>query len=190
VIKGKAPVPQGSGGEAMTKSGARRPSQKFSRPLAEFVNRALDPLVAKQGFGESSVLLQWETIVGARIAGLCQPIRLRWPPRAKSRAPDKPEEPATLSLRVEPGFGLDIQHMSGAIINRVNAHLGWRCIGKIVLVQEPLRRDAPKPTHLAPRDPAARDRAEEATLGIEDEALRKALVKLGERAMTKFNDCP
>ena len=88
----------------MTAPNARRPSQKFSRPLAEFVNRTLDPLVAKQGFGESSLLLQWETIIGARIAGLCQPIRLRWPPRAKSRAPDKPDEPATLVLRVRTGL--------------------------------------------------------------------------------------
>ena len=34
--------------------------------LAEFVNRALDPLIAKQGFGETALLTQWETIVGAQ----------------------------------------------------------------------------------------------------------------------------
>lgn len=170
----------------MTAPNARRPSQKLSRPLAEFVSRTLDPLVAKQGFSESSLLLQWETIIGARIAGLCQPIRLRWPPRAKSRSPDKLEEPATLVLRVEPGFGLDIQHMGDAIINRVNAHLGWRCIGKIALVQEPLRRDPPKRARIAPHDQAARDRAEKATMGVEDEALREALVNLGERVLTRI----
>jgi hypothetical protein len=164
---------------------ARRPAQKFSRPLAEFVNRTLDPLVAKQGFGESSLLLQWETIVGARIAVLCQPARLRWPPRGKSRPPDRPDDPATLVLRVEPGFGLDIQHMSDAIIDRVNAHLGWRCIGKLTYVQEPLQRDAPKPARIAPQDPAARERAEKATVGVEDEALRDALVKLGEQVMQR-----
>jgi hypothetical protein len=172
----------------MTAHNARRPTQKLPRTLAELVNRALDPLVAKQGFGESSVLLQWETIVGARIAALCQPIRLRWPLRGKLRSPEKPQEPATLTLRVEPGFGLDIQHMGDAIINRVNAHLGWRCVGKIALVQEPLQRKAPKPACVARGDAAARERAERAAQGVDDEALREALARLGERVMAKFNN--
>jgi hypothetical protein len=93
-------------------------------------------------------------------------------------------------LRVEPGFGLDIQHMSDAIINRANGHLGWRCIAKLAFVQEPLRRDSPKPPRIAPHDPATRERAEKATVGVEDEALRDALVKLGEQAMQKLNERP
>jgi hypothetical protein len=164
----------------------KRPSgHKFSRSLADIVNRALDPLVAKQGFGESSLLMQWETIIGARIAGVCQPIRLQWPLRAKNHAPDKASEPATLVLRVEPGFGLDIQHMSGAIINRVNGHLGWRCVGKIAIRQEALRRDAPKPARISPQAPAARARAAVATEGVEDEGLRAALIRMGEQAFAR-----
>jgi hypothetical protein len=169
----------------MASPGGSRSIRRFSASLAEIVNRALDPLVAKQGFGESSLLLQWDAVIGARIAGVCQPIRLQWPPRAKTRAPEKKDDPATLVLRVEPGFGLDIQHMSGAIINRVNAHLGWRCVGKIAIRQEPLRRDAPKPVRLSPRNPAARARAAAVTEGVEDEALRTALIKMGELALAR-----
>jgi hypothetical protein len=160
-----------------------RSTQRFSRSLAEIVNRALDPLVVKQGFGESSLLLQWETIIGARVAGLCQPIRLQWPPRAKRASPDKKQEPATLILRVEPGFGLDIQHMSGAIIDRVNTHLGWRCVSKLSIRQEALHRDAPKAPRVPPPDPRARAQAEEAAAGVSDDALRAALVALGERVI-------
>jgi hypothetical protein len=175
----------------MTPSSRPRFKKTFSRPLAELVNRALDPLVAKQGFGESSLLLQWEAIVGARVSDICQPIRMQWPPRAKprttdkQRTPDKPQEPATLALRVEPGFGLDIQHMSGAIIDRVNAHLGWRCVARLSIRQEPLRHDAPRARPAPPRDPIARMRAEAATEGVADEALRKALVALGERVLAR-----
>lgn len=174
----------------MTKP-ARRLAQKiFSRPLADFVGRTLDPLVARQGFGESSLLLQWEAIVGARIAGLCQPVRLRWPHRGKSRAPEKQDEPATLTLRVEPGFGLDIQHMSGAIINRVNAHLGWRCVAKLAFVQEALQRDPPRLRPPKLRDPVARARAEETARGVEDEALRNALSNLGEHVYARDPNAP
>jgi hypothetical protein len=156
----------------------------FARPLAEYVLREIDPLVAKQGFGEASLLMQWREIVGARVADICAPERLQWPARARKPTPDKPQEPATLILRVEPGFGLDIQHMAPAIIDRVNAHLGWRCVARVTLRQQALapraERKRPRP---APADPAAHAKAEAATEGVGEEALRAALVRLGEKAL-------
>ena len=154
------------------------------RRLVEFVNRALDPLIAKQGFGETALLTQWEAIVGARLAAICEPARLNWPPRPKKPAADAPAQAATLMLRVEPGFGLDVQHMSSALIDRVNAHLGWRCVARIAIRQEPLRLAAKKRRReTPPRNPALRARAEAATEGIADEGLRRALTTLGERTL-------
>jgi hypothetical protein len=169
----------------MRPSGGSRPYRSVARALADIVNRALDPLVARQGFGESTLLLRWETIVGARVAAVCEPVRLQWPPRVKNRAPDKPQEPATLVLRVEPGFGLDVQHMSGVLVDRVNAHLGWRCVARLAIRQEPLRRAREKPCRPPAPDPEARARAQAATEGVADEALRQALVRLGERALAE-----
>lgn len=169
----------------MAQAGKSRSKEKFSRPLAELVNRTLDPLVARQGFSESSLLLRWEAIMGARVAAICEPIRLQWPPRAKNRSPDKKDDPATLILRVEPGFGLDIQHMSASIIDRVNTHLGWRCIARLTIRQEPLTARARPKRRAAPANAAARARATSATEGVADEALRAALIALGERALAK-----
>lgn len=156
----------------------------FARPLADYVLRELNPLVAKQGFGEASLLMQWREIVGARVADICSPERLQWPARGRKPGPGKPQEPATLVLRVEPGFGLDIQHMAPALIDRVNAHLGWRCVARVTLRQEALaprlRAKRPRP---APVDPAARARAEAATDGFAEERLRAALIRLGEQAL-------
>jgi len=157
--------------------------RSFSRPLAEIVNAALDPLVAKRGFGEAQLLLRWAEIVGARAAGMCEPVRLQWPARGRKASPERPQEPATLILRVEPGFGLDIQHMSHGLIERVNQHLGWRCVGKLVLLQEALQRKGPPVRRRPPHDAAARARAEGAVAGVEDDALRAALATLGERVM-------
>ncbi len=170
---------------SIPRQSASRPRRVVSRPLAELVNRALDPLIARQGFGEATLLTQWDTIVGARIGALCQPMRLNWPPRPKNGAPDSGQQPATLALRVEPGFGLDIQHMSGAIIERVNTHLGWRCVAKLAIRQEPLQRAAPKRRTAPPNDPAARARAAQTTQGVENEALREALISLGERVLSE-----
>jgi len=157
----------------------------FARPLAEYVLRTLDPLVVRQGFGEASLLLQWREIVGARVADLCAPERLQWPARARKPSPDKPREPATLILRVEPGFGLEIQHMAPAIVDRVNAHLGWRCVARVTLRQQALspRAEKEKRRRPAPIDPAVRARAEAATEGVSEESLRAALTRLGARAL-------
>jgi hypothetical protein len=154
-----------------------------ARPLADYALRQIDPLVARQGFGEASLLLQWPEIVGARLGDICAPERLQWPPRAR-RAAGRPQEPATLLLRVQPGFGLEVQHMAGAIIDRVNAHLGWRCVSRVTLRQQALERGQgrEKPRQAAV-DPAARARAEAAAAGVAEEPLRAALVRLGERAL-------
>lgn len=162
-----------------------RGRRTFARPLADLVLEKLDPLVARQGFGEASLLMQWPAIVGARLAGVCEPEKLQWPNRGRKASPDRPQEPATLTLRVEPGFGLEVQHLAPVIVERVNGHLGWRCVGRIALRQQALgsgpasspRRPPPPP------DPAARARAQAATEGVAEEGLRAALVNLGERTL-------
>jgi len=168
-----------------TSPAASGEKRRSARPLADLVNRALDPLVARQGFGESTLLTQWETIVGARIGAITAPDRLIWPPRPKTKAPGAEPQPATLALRVEPGFGLDIQHMSAAIIERVNAHLGWRCVARLSIRQSPLPRSAHKRPGPLPSDPAAKARAAQAIEGVEHEALRAALLALGERVLSQ-----
>ncbi|TLG71441.1 DciA family protein [Methylocystis sp. B8] len=166
-----------------------------ARPLADYVLRELDPLVATRGFSEASLLLSWREIVGARIARICAPASLQWPPRARTKSTDPsaakrrektPREPATLVLRVDPGFGLEAQHLAPIIIDRVNAHLGWRCVARIALRQEELSA-APGSPPRADRAPKpnddARARAVKATEGVAEEGLRAALIRLGERAI-------
>jgi hypothetical protein len=173
-----------------------------SKPLGELVNRTLDPLIAKQGFSETALLTRWDAIVGTRIGALCQPIRLNWPPRPRgksrtgeARGAEAREAgagrsrdeagAATLVLRVEPGFGLDIQHSGNAIMERVNTFLGWRCVARIAFKQEPLQRAAQKRREPPPPDPQARERASEIAEGLGDEALKAALVRLGEHVLSK-----
>ncbi|HEY8578713.1 MAG TPA: DciA family protein, partial [Beijerinckiaceae bacterium] len=103
-----------------------------ARPLADLVGEALDPIVAKQGFGESDVILNWDDIVGPRLAAVSEPQKLQWPPRPPGRLPDAPPEPASLIVRVEGAFALEMQHVAPILIERVNARLGWRCVGRLV----------------------------------------------------------
>lgn len=158
-------------------------SKKFwARPLADFVGGAVDPVTAKLGFGQSSLILHWDEILGARLSAGCEPIKLQWGARAPKAAPEQ-REPATLVLRVHPAFVLEIQHSLPIIIERINAHLGWRAIGKIALRQGPLLR-ATKKRRPPPPEPAALARAEEIATGVEDAFLHDALVRLGGRVLS------
>jgi hypothetical protein len=163
--------------------------KKSSVPLADLIGATIDPLLAKQGFGESSLILDWAEIVGERLAARTEPLRLQWPSRAPHRPPDAPLEPATLIIRVENGFALEVQHLNHVIIDRVNAHLGWRAVGRIALRQAPLEGKKPRPSRRPPVDRVsealAQPQVTKAVGGIEDPALRAALTRLGTKVLAQ-----
>ena len=133
--------------------------QSWSRPLADIITPLINPVLAKQGFGQSDILLNWDDIVGERLAAVCEPIKMQWPARAPNRSPDAAAATATLIIRVETGFALELQHLADILVQRINGHLGWRCVGKIALRQGPLER-AGKALHW--REPEDLARLEEA----------------------------
>jgi hypothetical protein len=83
---------------------------------------------------------------------------------------------------VNSGFALDLQHSANVVIDRINAHLGWRCIGKISLKQAPLERRVSGKLPVPPLDPKVLDQVAKLVSGIESENLREALTRLGARA--------
>jgi len=79
---------------------------------------------------------------------------------------------------VEGPVAIEIQHMSGVIIERLNRYLGWQAIGRLVLRQAPLMQRRRKP----PRPRIDENTAAAITArmtGIADEGLRTALGRLG-----------
>jgi hypothetical protein len=162
----------------------RSRQRSWSRPLADLVGAAIDPVLARQGFGESDLILYWEDIVGGRLAAMSEPIKLRWPPRGTGRQNQSPE-PATLVVRVESGFALEMQHLTGAVIERVNAHLGWHCVGRIALKQGPLTRKGAGKAPRRPPSAALLAAAEAQVSGIEAVDLRQALARLGAHVLAR-----
>jgi hypothetical protein len=78
---------------------------------------------------------------------------------------------------VEGPAAIEIQHLAGVIIERVNRFFGWQAIGEIALRQAPLSRRAEK-TH--PQiDDAEAARIAGTLTDIVDDDLRTALGRLG-----------
>lgn len=159
-------------------------ARSFAKPLAELVDGCIAPVLAKQGFAASDIILAWPEIVGERLARQAEPVRLDWPGGSRRRFADE-TEPATLVVRVTGAFALELQHMAPVVIERVNSHFGWRCVAKLALRQGPLLRKAvvaEPPRHL---DAAARLAIEEHVADVADDALQQALRRLGQAVLAR-----
>lgn len=161
---------------------AAPPQRSRLRPLAELIEGALGDALSKRGFAGSDIVLNWSEIVGETLGRRSEPVKVQWPPRRPGQ--EKPPEQAVLHVRVESAFALDLQHRAPVIIERVNAYLGWACIGRLRLEQGPVRRGRRVKREIPAPTPDALARAGEAAAGIEDEALKQAVARLGAAVMT------
>ncbi len=164
--------------------------KNWGRPLGDWVGACIAPALARYGFGEADLVTAWIDIAGERVASFAEPIAIKWPRGLARSAVERDasgeaaeHRPATLILRVESVFALELQHLAPMLIGRINAHLGWRCIGKLALRQAPLQGRPPPRRLPVPPSPVAVEKAREVVAGIEDDALRTALVRLGSRAL-------
>ena len=106
-----------------------KPGRSYPRPLAELLHKTLGDAFAKQGFASTELVTRWTDIVGMEIAAYSQPERIQWPRPIAGR----PAEPGTLVLRVEGPTAIEIQHLSGIILERVNRFFGWQAVGSLRL---------------------------------------------------------
>ncbi|WP_244610299.1 DUF721 domain-containing protein [Microvirga pakistanensis] len=157
----------------------RRP-RPLARPLAEFLEVCLSPSLAAQGFATSDIIMAWPEIVGERLSGFTQPLKIEWKRKPAHADPEARPEPATLVVRVESAFALELQHMAPIIIDRVNTYYGWRCIGKIVLKQGPVRRIEKRKPAAPSLTPAEKAKVSSAVAGIAEDGLKAALDRLGQ----------
>jgi len=151
----------------------------WSRPLADLVQTAIDPVLARHGFGQTRLVLFWDEIVGERLASVSRPVKVRWPARRHDCAAEDDCAPATLIVRVDSGFALEMQHLASIVIERVNAYFGWRCVSRLVLLQGPVPA-RPFVRHVVRQTDKAAEMAAETIVGPGvDEPLRQALTRLG-----------
>lgn len=144
-----------------------------ARRLGDLLGGCLSPALARQGFASTELVTRWPEIAGADIAALADPVRIQWP-----RGNPDSGETATLVLRAEGPLAIEVQHLSGVIIERVNRFFGWRAIGKIALRQAPLTRRV-RPAAVPGPDPEATARVAATLQDIAGEELRGALARLG-----------
>lgn len=158
-----------------------RPQRRPPPPAGRLLTAALRDLDKKFGQGPQALQARWREIVGEQIARRCEPVRI-----IKGRA----GQPSTLELRVEGPAAALIQHQAADIVARVNLFLGDRSLGRLRIVQGPLRPAAAGPARPGLRRPAPLDAAQEAELArglaaAPEGPLKAALQTLGRNVLRK-----
>lgn len=157
-----------------------------ARPLADVVARALTPACRRRGFATVDLVAHWPDIVGPAYAETTAPDRLSWSRRPPGLVTEEQHEPALLTVRCTGAAALRFTHDLPQVIERINMFFGYRCVGRIKLVQLPVarieRRPRPRPPAVSP-EAEARVRASAA--GIDDDGLRAAVERLGRAVLAK-----
>jgi protein-disulfide isomerase len=119
---------------------------------------------------------EWTAVVGPDLARISRPEALLSGRGARAGK--------ALRLRVPGAAALEVQHMSGQLVERVNAYFGHKMIDDIRLVQGAIAAlPAPKP--IPAPDPAIVTKMAERAASVKDPELRAALTRLGARVASR-----
>jgi len=150
-----------------------------ARPLADLIGTAMSPALAAKGFAGREIISGWITIAGERLAPHSRPLKIDWP-RKRPDSDAERSDPATLVVLVESAFAPELQHAAPVLMARINAHLGWPAVGRVVLRQGPVANSG-QVGHgpAAPLEPALVEGIEKAAAAMAEPALKDAITRLG-----------
>jgi hypothetical protein len=138
------------------------------RPIA-----ALVPGITRAAFGRASpglaqLMEAWVGIVGPTIADITVPRRMAR---------------GTLTIGCSGPVAMELQHLSGELIGRINQYLGSQAVAQLRLVQDLTAR--PPPRSRPQTDPAVAAAAAEAVADLPEGPLRTALAALGQAVLNE-----
>jgi hypothetical protein len=144
------------------------------RALAGVIPDLAGKVMGRKAQAFLSLLGEWPSVVGPRMAERVLPLKLSFPPGRR--------EGATLTLRVAGSLALDFQHLQPQILERINGFFGYQAVVRLKTVQGPGLRPPGKPVRLRPLTGQEEQRLSAAVSGVEDAELSAALASFG-RAM-------
>jgi hypothetical protein len=136
------------------------------RQVSALVPALVRPAFRRRAPATAQVLADWEVIVGPTIAAVTTPRRLF---------------AGTLAIACSGPVALELQHLSGQLIERINTHLGKVTVTRLRFVQDALPSPSPPPR---PK-PQAVAEARAAVASLPEGGLRDALEALGRMVLTR-----
>jgi glutaredoxin len=144
------------------------------RAVGGLAQRLASGLAKGRGASIARLRAEWSAVVGPDLARITRPEAL-----TASRG----RSGKLLRLRVPGAAALEVQHMAGQVVERVNAYFGHKMIDDIRLVQGAIAAPTTAPPRPAP-DPKRVAEMTERAASVKDPELRAALARLGARVGT------
>jgi len=136
------------------------------RPVGALVPALVRPAFRKRAPATAQVLADWEAIVGPALAAVTTPRKLF---------------SGTLAIACAGPVAMELQHLSGEVMARINGHLGRVAVTRLRFIQ-----DVPPPLPpLATPRPQAVAAAQRAVASLPAGPLRDALESLGRVVLTE-----
>ncbi|MFQ6546995.1 DUF721 domain-containing protein [Aestuariibius sp. 2305UL40-4] len=160
-------------------AGKRQSMTRGFTRAAGLVSGQIRSAAESRGFAVSRLLTHWPEIVGPRIAGMAEPVKMTY---------GRAEVGGTLTILVKGSLAPMVEMEKEKIRDRVNACYGYGAIRKINITQTAPHgfAEAAAPFQRAPLTPPAPDpKSQEIAAPVTDPGLRAALEKLGANVLAK-----
>jgi len=133
------------------------------RPLGALVPAITRPAYRRRSPATAQMMADWEAVVGPALAGVTVPRRF---------------SAGSLTIACAGPVAMELQHLAGELIARINTHLGTKTVQALRFVQTAA---PPPPTSPATKEPhpAVAQAADAAVAGLPEGELRDALASLG-----------
>lgn len=185
----KRPLPTADEALRILAAKRSRPPRRSAPPAGKALAGLIRTLDARFGQGPGALQARWKDIVGETLAARTEPVKLSKPRVAAGMA----NPGAVLELRVDGAAAALIQHQSTDIIARVNLFLGPGAVGKLRIVQGPVKARINAPAkasnavkarrRLTPLDAATEADLQTGLAKADDGPLKSALTRLGREVL-------
>ena len=164
--------------------------KKREMQISEVANGIVDPVLARRAGISTSLLGSWDEIAGEDFADCTRPEKITWPRGGLGRDEGMSSsgggyQPGVLTIACEGARALFLSHAHGELIARINGFFGFPAVRQIRIVQKPVSQTFKHPRKPPPLKGEAARRLEDMMDGIESEALRKAVERLGTAVLQK-----
>ncbi|MFB9951527.1 DUF721 domain-containing protein [Rhizobium puerariae] len=151
--------------------------------ISEIANGIIDPVLARRAGISTALLGSWDEIAGEDFADCTRPEKIAWP--RTDGFDDGGHRPGVLTVACEGARALFLTHAQGELIARINGFFGFPAVRQIRIVQKPVSQASRHPRKPPPLRGEAAKRLETMMEGIESEALRQAVQRLGTAVLQK-----
>ncbi len=154
------------------------------RPLSESTGRVAGKTFNRKYVALGRILTHWEDIIGAKMAGKAQPVKLRYIKHEKSKKPT-----ATLDIATTTADATLLHYQKDLILERINQIFGDQWVSAIRFVSMPSNKapSAPKKPK-RPLTGAEKNHLSGVLGNIEDEDMHRVLENLGKAVMLEEKD--